>query len=229
MIVIKNAFVRRCLGIVISIVLIPLLVIAGALLINEKQYLWVSLGVALLSLALFAVGFDKKAVGTRRLVLCSVMTALSAAGRVVIPFFKPVTALVMITAMYFGREAGFLVGALSALLSNMYFGQGPWTPFQMLAWGLIGYAAGLMSTPLKKSKTVLLIFGALSGVLYSLLVDVWSVLWYNGTFSWSLYAASLLTALPHTVLYAVSNVIFLALAAKPFGDKLGRICIKYGV
>ena len=115
------------------------------------------------------------------MVLVAVMTAISVLGRF-IPFFKPITALTVITAMYLGGEAGFLVGSLSALLSNFYFGQGPWTAFQMLAWGLIGYVAGLIAESLKRNRALLLAYGVLSGIAFSLIMDVWTVLWYSAGF-----------------------------------------------
>lgn len=200
----------------------------GTLVFDEKKHLFVSLFIALLTIILFVIGFEKKEIGTRRTVIVSIMTALSVAGRF-IPFFKPVTALTVITAIYLGGEAGFAVGAFSALISNFYFGQGPWTPFQMLAWGLIGLAAGALAKPLKKSKLFLLIFGVLSGIAFSLIMDVWTVLWYNDGFDTALYLSAIITALPHTALYTVSNFLFLLCLSKPFGDKLQRIKIKYGV
>ena len=162
------------------------------------------------------------------MVLVAVMTAVSVLGRF-IPFFKPITAITVITAMYLGGEAGFLVGSLSALLSNFYFGQGPWTAFQMLSWGLIGLVAGFLSEQLKRSRVFLLIYGVVSGIVFSLIMDVWTVLWYSAGFDWDLYLASVGAAVPHTILYAVSNFIFLFVLAKPFGDKLTRIKIKYRV
>ena len=228
MMVIKNSGARRALKIIIPFVFIPAFVTAGALIYDEKRYLLVSLGVAVMSLLLFITGFEKKITGSRRMVIVSVMTALCIVGRF-IPFFKPVTVLTVITGIYLGGEAGFLVGAMSALLSNFYFGQGPWTPFQMLAWGLIGLFAGFISDKLKKSKLLLLFYGVLSGVFFSLVMDIWTVLWYDGSFNVSLYIAAFMTALPHTVLYSISKFIFLWFAAKPFGAKLERIKIKYGV
>ena len=162
------------------------------------------------------------------MVIVAVMTALCIVGRF-IPFFKPVTALTIITAMYFGGEAGFFVGAMSAVLSNFYFGQGPWTPFQMLAWGLVGLFAGYLAKPLKTGKVFLLFFGVLSGVIFSFVMDIWTVLWYNGTFDFGMYLSAMSAAVPHTALYAISNFIFLWLLAKPIGEKLERIKIKYGV
>ena len=234
MLVIKNKTVRMVMRIVIPFVLIPAAVIAGAFVFDEKLYAYVSAAVTLLALLLFAAGFEAnsvkgmKKIGTRRLIIVAVMVALSVCGRF-IPFFKPITALTAITALYLGGESGFLVGALSAVISNFYFGQGPWTPFQMLAWGLIGLFAGIFSTPLKKSRLLLCAYGALSGVLFSFIMDIWTVLWYNNTFVPSLYLTALLTAVPYTVIYSISNVIFLWLLAKPIGEKLERVKIKYGV
>lgn len=98
--------------------------------------------------------FRKRDTSSKELVVLCVMIALSAAGRFIfawLPGFKPVTAITVITAMWLGRDAGFAVGALSAAVSNFYFGQGPWTPFQMLAWGLIGFSAGVLAGPMRKS------------------------------------------------------------------------------
>ena len=131
--------------------------------------------------------------------------------------------------MYMGAEAGFLTGALAAALSNFFFGQGPWTPFQMLAWGFVGLIAGALAKPLKTHRWLLLLYGVLSGVLYSLMMDVWNVLWYAGGLDWSLYGAAVMAALPHTLLYAASNFVFLYLLATPFGEKLARVKVKYGV
>ena len=212
----------------IPLVFIPVVAIAGTLVFDEKKHIFVSLGVAVLSLMFFSLGFERKRTGSRRAVLTSVMVALSVVGRM-IPIFSPVTAMTVISGMYLGGEAGFLVGALSALLSNFIFGQGPWTPFQMIAWGIIGLSAGWLSPLLKKNKIFAVSYGVLSGIAFSLVMDVWTVLWYEGSFSLTLYLAATVTALPHTALYAVSNGVFLWFMTKPFGDKLERIKIKYGI
>ena len=228
MITIKNKKIRDILRFTIPFIVIPLIVIFGAFLVNGKNSLLVSFLVAMAAVVLFIAGFEKRKTGTRRMVIVSVMTALCIVGRF-IPFFKPVTALTVLTSVYFGGEAGFLVGAMSAVLSNFYFGQGPWTPFQMLAWGIIGYVAGLLGKYLEKNRILLLIYGVLSGIVFSFIMDVWAVMWYNNEFSITLYIAALGTALPYTILYAVSNFIFLFFMAKPFGDKFLRIKTKYGV
>lgn len=225
---IANQKLRRVLSLLIPALLIPAVVLIGALWVDSAAHLWVSLAVAILSLLLFVAGFEQKAIGTRRTVLVSVLIALCIVGRL-IPLFKPVAALVILCGVYLGAQAGFYTGALTALLSNFIFGQGPWTPFQMLAWGLIGLFAGLLAKPLLKSRVWLILYGLISAVAFSAVMDVWSVLWMSGGIEPGAYTAAMIAALPHTALYAVSNVAFLWICAKPIGDKLQRIKIKYGV
>ena len=228
MLLIKNKQLRNAIRIAVPFVLIPAITVIGALVFDEKKHIIISLAVAIFSLLLFAAGFEKKSTGTRRMVLVAVMTALCFAGRF-IPFLKPVATLTIITALYLGGEAGFLVGALSAVLSNFYFGQGPWTAFQMMSWGLIGLFAGILSKPLLKSQILLILYGAAAGIAYSFIMDIWTVLWYNQGFNIKLYLAALVSAVPYTISYTVSNMLFLFLLAKPFGEKLQRIKVKYGV
>lgn len=223
---------KKWLSVLITFLFIPAVVLAGNLIFNGKQYAFVSIVVAVLALILFFLSFEKKENAGTKFVLIAVMTALSVAGRMIfamIPGFKPVTAMVVITAIYFGREAGFITGALSAVLSNFYFGQGPWTPFQMLTWGLIGWIAGVLSVKLKENKVLLSVYGFIAGIGFSLLMDIWSTLWMDGMFNIGRYLFSVSAALPYTALYAVSNVVFLLLLTKPIGKKLERIKIKYGL
>ena len=228
MVTIQNQKLRNILRFAIPFLIIPATVFLGAVVFDEKKHLYISVLVAVFVFILFVAGFDRKQIGTRRMVIISVMIALSVVGRF-IPFFKPITALTILTAMYLGGESGFAVGAFSALLSNFYFGQGPWTSFQMLSWGLIGLFAGFLATPLKKSKPFLLFFGVLSGITFSMVMDIWTLLWYNNGFSFPLFLSAVTASLPHTILYAVSNFLFLLLLSKPIGSKLQRIKTKYGI
>lgn len=206
--------------------------VLGVSIFGEKKYAFISVGLVMLACLFLVSGFDKRRTHIRRLVLIAVMTALSVIGRfffAVVPGFKPMTALIVLTGMYLGCEAGFLCGALTAVLSNFYFGQGPWTPFQMFAFGMLGLLAGVLHKPLKKSRVCLTLYGVFAGMAYSILMDVWSVLFSYDEFVWSAYAAAFVTALPYTVSYAISNVVFLLLMRKPFGVKLNRMIVKYGV
>lgn len=222
---------KSVLKYIFVLILIPALVIAGALVYPERSYAIVSLAVALLACVPFFISFEKTS-STRRLVMLAVMTALSVAGRFIfapIPFFKPVTAMVVIAGMYFGAEFGFLTGALSAVISNFYFGQGAWTPFQMFSWGIIGFFAGILSSQLVRSKIILIIYGSLAGVIYSLIMDIWTVLWMDGMFNPARFSAAVITALPVTLKYVISNMIFLIILAPLFGKKIERLKQKYGI
>lgn len=225
---IKNARLRLVIKITVIAALVIISALSAVLINTEKRYIYVVTLFTVLSLFLFATGYENKRIGSRRLVIVSIMIAFSVIGRF-IPFFKPISAITVIAAIYLGAEAGFLTGSLSALISGFYFGIGPWTPFQMLAWGTVGLFAGALSKVLAKSRVSLIIYGVLSGVFYSLVMDVWSVISYNGGLTLADYTKAIVAAIPHTVLYVVSNVLFLILLARPIGKKLERVKIKYGI
>ncbi|MCQ2462565.1 MAG: ECF transporter S component [Clostridia bacterium] len=232
MLVIKNSKARRLLKYSIPLVLIPCITVSSSFVFREKSYSAAAVIISLLALLLFSAGFEKKKTGSRRMVITAVLTALAVAGRFIftpVPGGNPITAFAVISGMYLGSEAGFFTGSVSAVLSNLFAGQGVWTPFQMLSWGLIGFFAGLLSFILKKNKIILSVYGIISAVAYSFLMDIWTVVWYNNGFKLSLFISAIATAAPFTAIYAVSNVIFLLLLSKPFGQKLERIKIKYGV
>ena len=224
---------RRVLRYAILLAAIPAVILLGVILFNDRRYNIISVAVAVLACIPFFALYERKKTSTRELILIAVMIAISAVGRFIfapLPGFKPVTAVIIITAMYFGAEAGFLTGALSALVSNTYFGQGPWTPFQMFTWGFIGLLAGLANKKGLLNKRVgLLTFGALSGVIFSLLMDIWVVFDAEGRLNLALYATKVVSALPFTAIYALSNVAFLLLLAKPMGRILARIKKKYQI
>ena len=223
---------KKWLGYGILCLLIPSVVLGGALIFRDRQYAYITLCVAVLSCLPFFLHFERSANDVKRLILIAVMVALSVAGRMLfapLQHFKPVTALVIITAMYFGSEAGFLTGALSAVLSNFYFGQGPWTPFQMFSWGMIGFFSGLSAPLLRRSRIALCIWGGIGGVLYSFLMDIWTVLWADGYFNLPRYFAAIASAVPVTAVYVVSNILFLLVLAKPIGKLLARMKTKYAL
>ncbi len=224
---------RTVVSIVFYLVLIPLVIFMGVKLFDDRKYNIISVVIAFLACVPFFIGFEKGKTGARELVVIAAMTAISVAGRLIfapLPGFKPVTAIVIITAIAYGAQAGFLTGALSAIVSNIFYGQGPWTPFQMFAWGFLGLAAGLIFKRGNKPNAVLLIvIGVVGGITFSVMMDVWSVLNMDGTWNWSRYLALLVSGLPFTAVYAASNVLFLLLLTKPFLQKLNRVKFKYGL
>ena len=82
------------------------------------------------------------------LALVATLAALAALGRIAfapIPNVKPTTDIVLLTGYALGGAPGFAVGAVAALASNVFFGQGPWTPWQMCAWGVVGVGGALLA------------------------------------------------------------------------------------
>ena len=107
-----------------------------------------SMGVVVGAIVVFFARFEASQPMLRQIMPTVVLAALAAAGRILfaaVPDFKPVSAIAIVAGAVFGRQTGFMVGALAALVSNLFFGQGPWTPWQMYAWGLIGYFAGVLA------------------------------------------------------------------------------------
>ena len=191
----------------------------GAVISGGKGFWFATAAAALLCCVPFFLSFERRAPSAGDLVLVAVMTAFSAAGRFIfapLPFFKPVSAIVIIAGRHFGPQAGFMTGALSAVISNM------------LCWGLIGASAGLLGDRLSR-PVPLCIAGIAAGIGYSMLMDVWTVLSMNGSFTGSLWIAAIISALPVTGIYCVSNVVFLLVLNKPLGRRLERIRTKYGV
>lgn len=207
--------------------------LSGIFLKNEKYMLVATIG-AFISMVPFFVSFENKKHSTREIVIIAVMIAICVAGRFIftaIPHFKPVTALVIITGMYFGSEAGFLTGSLTALVSNMQFGQGPWTVFQMAVWGLIGFFSGIINKRdlLSEKKLVLSLYAGLCGVIFSLLMDIYTTIGIDSGFSVKRYLFYVSSSLPVMLEYIVSNIVFVLLCEKPIGRKLNRIKTKYGI
>lgn len=214
------------------IILLTLVAILGGILLREKSLAWLTLCITVLSMLPLFFSFERKKNKSGEIAVLAVMIAIAVAGRFLfafLPGFKPITAIVILTGISLGKEQGFAVGALSAVVSNFYFGQGPWTPFQMLAWGLIGFLAGIFATSLQKYRWLLYLSGMIAGGLFSAIMDLWSTLWLGGTFSLSRYLAVTATSLPTTLGYVLSNLIFLILLTRPILQKLDRIKTKYGL
>lgn len=152
-----------------------------------------------------------------KLVKLSVFTALSVLGRVFfawLPFFKPVSAMVVVAGVALGPWYGFACGGLSALISNFAFGQGIWTPFQVLAWGLIGLAAGMTAPIFKRNRWFVIPVGIVSGAGFSLIMDLFFSVWLDGGFNMTRYFSLVVAAIPVTIVYIVSDVVFLWLLWK---------------
>ncbi|MGN1266427.1 MAG: ECF transporter S component [Dorea sp.] len=181
----------------------------------------------------FFISFERKKPQSRDIVPIAVMSALGALGRALfapIPSFKPTSAIVIITGMQFGPLAGFLTGSLSALASNMFLGQGPWTIWQMTAWGMMGFAAGILQKKeMFQMKNFLYIFGFASGLFFGWFMNLQYLIGYVDPITWEAAVASCVSSLLFDVTHGISTVVFLALMEKSWGKKLRRLKVKYGV
>ena len=138
----------------------------------------------------------------------------------------------ILSGVAFGGETGFLVGAMSMLTSNVLFGQGPWTPFQMFAMGLIGFLAGVSFQKglLRAGRAPLAIFGAVSVVLvYGGIMNPASAILYQPNLSLSVLKAYYLTGFPFDLVHAAATALFLWFGAEPMLAKLERVKRKYGL
>ena len=165
----------------------------------------------------------------------AVLCAIGVVGRAaffMLPIFTPVLALVIIAGVGFGGETGFLVGAMTMVASNVLFGQGPWTPFQMFSAGIIGFLAGVLFRKglLRRSRVSLCIFGAITAVvIYGGLMNPYAALSYANTLNGKLLLTYYISGFPVDLVHASATVFFLWLAAEPMLEKLDRIKVKYGL
>jgi energy-coupling factor transport system ATP-binding protein len=226
---------RTMLAAVMILLAIPITIYIGMFYFGDRKYYFISLLILLETMLPFLLLFEGRKPQARELVILSVLCALGVAGRAaffMLPAFKPVAALVIISAVAFGGEAGFLVGAASMLISNVMFGQGPWTPWQMVAMGMIGYLAGVLfgKGALRRSRLSLCIFGGLATLLlYGGLMNPATVLMYYDHPTWQMFLGAYLLGLPFDLIHAAATVIFLWLMAWPMLEKLDRIKVKYGL
>lgn len=226
---------KRSIYMWIMLVAAPLTLLAGFFLLDDRKYYFVSLLMAFYTMVPFFSGFERQKPQARELVLLSVLIAISVAGRAAffaVPQVKPMAALAIISGIALGRESGFLVGSMSMFVSNFIFGQGPWTPWQMLGMGLLGFLAGLLAEKkiLGERKLPIVIFGGFATTLvYGLIVDGWSVLSGTAEPSWEVAVMVYGLGLPLNLIHGAGTAAFLYILEKPMIEKLERIKVKYGM
>ena len=203
--------------------------------INQHYYL-ISVILILLAIVVFFFSYEKKKPQARELVTLSVMSAIAVAARAafaMIPFFKPMMGIVMITGMAFGSGAGFLTGVISGFVSNFIFGQGAWTPWQMFAYGVGGAIAGWLHKKKVMDEGKKLQTAAVGYMLVQLIVgpllDVCSIFIMGqkvtSTYALAIFASGLI---PNAI-HGLATALTLFLLAKPMMEKLNRMKVKYGM
>ena len=232
----KRKLSKRTLAATVCILLlIPLTIFVGVYYLGGKQYYLIALVILLETMLPFFLVFEGRKPQARELVVIAVLCAIGVVGRgafFMLPSFKPVLALVIISGVAFGGEAGFLVGAMTMVASNVMFGQGPWTPFQMFAAGIIGFLAGVLFRKglLRRGRVSLCIFGAIvTVVIYGGILNPAAALIYAKTLNWQLLISYYVSGIPVDLVHATATVLFLWFAAEPMLEKLDRIKVKYGL
>ncbi len=226
---------RTALAAIIIVLFIPITIFAGVFYLDGKHYNLVALMVLFECMVPFFVVFEGRKPKARELVVVAVLCAMGVAGRCaffMLPQFKPVMALVIISGVAFGGEAGFLVGAITMLVSNVVFSQGPWMPWQMFSMGIIGFLAGVLFRKgwLRRSRGALATYGAFAAVIiYGGIMNPAAAVMYNsGNLNRHLLMAYYVSGFPMDLVHAAATVIFILLAAEPMLEKLDRIKSKYG-
>ena len=137
---------RLALTAVLTFLVIPALIALTVFLGSKRLYMPLSLLILVMIMAPFFMIFERRKPRAREVVLIAMMSALTVASHTFFHIAFPVqigTAMVIISGISLGPEAGFLIGAMSRFVCNFYMGQGAWTPWQMFCWGLLGFLAGL--------------------------------------------------------------------------------------
>ena len=226
---------RTLLATFLILLLIPLTIYIGVFFLGDRKYYFVSLLIILETMIPFCMVFESRKPKARELIVISVLCAIAASGRAaffMLPQFKPVVALVIIAGVAFGGETGFLVGAVTGFVSNFFFGQGPWTPWQMFAFGIIGFIAGILFKKgfLRKTKASLSIFGFLTTfIIYGGIMNPASVIMYQSKITWKMVAYAYAMGIPFDLIHALGTAFFLWFISEPMIDKIERIKVKYGL
>nr|WP_208984988.1 ECF transporter S component [Maledivibacter halophilus] len=170
--------------------------------------------------------YQRKDISVKEISLVATLSALAGASRV--PFaalanLQPTTFLVIISGYVFGPIFGFMVGAFSALISNSFLGHGPWTPWQMMAWGLAGLTAGILGKFMKKpSRLKLALFAFVWGFLFDYIMKLWHWLFLVYPLSLRSFLAMITTSFYFDLTHSIGNFGFTYILGKDFVNVLIR-------
>lgn len=214
-------------------VIVPITIYIGFRFFDNRKYYFISMLIILEAILPPLLSLEKRRISARELVLISVICAAAVAGRsafYMLPQFKPMAAIVIIAGVSLGGETGFLIGVISAFVSNMFFGQGAWTVWQMFAFGLVGFFSGVIFRALPVTRASLCLYGfAAVTALYGIIMNISSVVLYQSEPNLSMFIASEAMGLPFDLIHAAATVFFLYFAAPPVLEKLERVKTKYGM
>ncbi len=219
----------------IIIILVPATIFFGNKFLNERQHYFVSLAIILEILIPFMAGFEHKKPKAREIVLLAILTALAVGSRLLfasVSHFKPTLAIIMLSGIAFGGNIGFLTGALTAFVSNMFFGQGPWTPWQMFTMGICGFVAGFVfyNRPKLQKSWILGVFGFIAIiVLYGGILNTSSALLWEQNLNVGIIWSYIIKGVPFDALHGAATAFFMFVLGKPVLQKINHIKIKYNL
>ena len=226
---------RTLMATVLILLLIPLTIYIGVFFLGDRKYYFICLLIIIETIIPFCMVFESRKPKARELIVISVLCGIAVAGRAaffMLPQFKAAVAIIIIAGVCFGGETGFLVGTVTGFVSNFFFGQGPWTPWQMFALGIIGFVAGIVYKKgfLRKTKASLCIFGFIAAlVIYGGIMNPASVIMYQANPSKEMIALAYIMGVPFDVIHGLATAFFLWFVSEPMIDKLERIKVKYGL
>ncbi|WP_053955290.1 ECF transporter S component [Inediibacterium massiliense] len=186
----------------------------------------ISAATILICFILIFISYERKKVSVKEISLIATLSALAGVGRVpfaALPNVQPTTFLVIISGYVFGPFFGFMIGAFAALSSNFFLGQGPWTPWQMLAWGLCGVSAGILKKFYKNpSRMMLSIFAFFWGFLFDYIMNLWHWLAFVYPLTLQSFLFTYMNSFYFDLMHATGNFFFAYLFGKDFIHLLSR-------
>lgn len=172
--------------------------------------------------------FENSKPTTESIVLLAILIATASIGRLIlisIPSVNLQSFIVIMVGIVFGKKEGFIVGSLSALVTAMILGIGPWVVFQMIGWGLMGLTAGLIAEKLD-NIVFRVAFGLAWGLLYGWIADL-SGIFYLGSINLGSVLGLFISSFPFDMLHGVSNAVLLAVFYNWFKKIFLRSKTKY--
>ncbi|MDD5748840.1 MAG: ECF transporter S component [Actinomycetota bacterium] len=183
-----------------------------------KNWGLMSLIIVFLILVFHYARFEDSHADSKVIAMIAAIAALSIGGRILftpIPSLQPSTFMIIAGGYVFGPIEGFMIGSTTALVSNFFLGHGPWTPWQMLAWGLAGLSAGVLGKrDLLPGKLRLTIFCAIWGFLYGWILNAYFVLGFIHPISFRAFASACVSSFWFDLIHSLGNAAF-ALIAGP--------------
>lgn len=218
---------------IVFLLLIPLTLFLGTKLSGRGYYITGTLIIIELMIPFF-MAFEGRKPQARELVVIAVMCALAIAGRVVIPIphFKAAFAIILLSGIAFGPEAGFMIGAITAFASNFFYGQGPFTPWQMFAYGAGGMLSGFLFRKnwLPRKNWIMATFGFLTVLLWvGPLLDCSSIFLILPKITWSAVIATFVSGFYVNISQAICTAVIMFLLGNALLEKLDRVKMKYGM